>query len=136
MSVLFCQEDSKTSKFQDLEADIIPVFPLERSITIKGHSIRRKQVPMCLVFSLIDYKVQGSTLTTTILDLKHSITVKRQDSYQNFCFIYIQLLQLWFLDRLYLLQKIEIEDVHFRPYQQLLLEIKKLKELKLETMSR
>jgi hypothetical protein len=136
VSVLFCREDSKTSKFQDLEADIIPVFPSEQSITIKQYSIQRKQVPIYPVFSFTDYKVQGSILTTAILDLKYSTTIKRQDSYRNFCLIYIQLLQLRSLDRLYLLQKIEIEDIYFCLYQQLLLEIKRLKELELEIMSR
>lgn len=32
------------------------VFPLERSITLKGYSVRRKQVPIYLAFCLTDYK--------------------------------------------------------------------------------
>ena len=91
---------------------------------------------MCPAFSLTDYKIQGSTLTTAILDLKRSTTIKRQDNHQNFCSIYVQLSRLRSLDGLYLLQKIEMQDIHFRPHQQLLLEMKRLKELELETMSR
>jgi hypothetical protein len=68
--VLFRRVNSKHSKFEDLNEKVIPVFPLERSITVKGHSVRRKQVPMCPAFSLTDYKVQGSTLSTAVLDLK------------------------------------------------------------------
>ena len=68
--VLFHRYNATHSTFPDLEPGIIPVFPLERSITIKGHSVRRTQVPMCPAFSLTDYKVQGSTLTTAVPDLK------------------------------------------------------------------
>ena len=32
-------------------------------------------VPMCPAFNLTDYKVQGSTLTTAVLDLKHDLRV-------------------------------------------------------------
>jgi hypothetical protein len=54
--VLFQRDHSEHPKFDDLDAKIIPVFPLERPITIKGHSVRRRLVPMCPAFSLTDYK--------------------------------------------------------------------------------
>jgi len=38
---------SKLSEFEDVDATVMPVFPLERSITLKGYSVRRRQVPMC-----------------------------------------------------------------------------------------
>jgi hypothetical protein len=83
--VLFRRENSKHSKFEDLEPKVIPVFPLERSITIKGYSVRRKQVPMCPAFSLTDYKVQGSTLTTAVLDLKDDLAAKGQEILLYIC---------------------------------------------------
>lgn len=40
--VLFQRDSSAHTKFEDLDAKIIPVFPLERSITVKGYSVRRR----------------------------------------------------------------------------------------------
>ena len=91
-SVLFHQKNLKDHKFKDLDNDVIPIFPLERSITVKGHSIRRKQIPMSPAFSLTDYKIQCSMLTVAILDLKHDRAAKRQNSsYIKYCSTYVQL---------------------------------------------
>ena len=133
--VLFQRENSKHSKFEDIEAKVIPVFPLERSITIKGYSVRRKQVPMCPAFSLTDYKVQGSTLTTAVLDLKDDPAAKGQDHHKKYCSTYVQPSQLQSLDGLYLLQRIDMDDLRFRPDGRLLLEMKRLCALEQETMT-
>src|SRR3954447_25068351 len=68
--VLFSQENSEHPAFKDLEAKVLPVFPIERSIKIKEYSVRRRQVPIWPAFGLTDYKIQGSTLITTVLDIK------------------------------------------------------------------
>jgi hypothetical protein len=133
--VLFQREHSKNSKFEDLEAKVIPVFPLERSITVKGYSVRRRQVPMCPAFSLTDYKVQGSTLTTAALDLKHDPSAKGQDAHKKYCSNYVQLSRLRSSEGLHLLQSITMEDLQFRPDDRLLLEMDRLKELERETMA-
>ena len=117
--VLFHQKNLKDHKFKDLDNDIILIFPLERSITVKGHSIRRKQIPMSLAFSLTDYKIQGSTLTVAILDLKHDRAAKRQNSsHIKYCSTYVQLSRLRSLDGLHLLQKIDKNDIQFQPHPQ------------------
>ena len=67
--VLFKRISERKTSFEHLDEGIIPVFPIDRSITINSYSIRRKQVPMCAAFSLTDYKVQGQTFTEAILDL-------------------------------------------------------------------
>src|SRR5258705_3333903 len=113
--VLFQRDNSAHSKFDDLDAKIIPVFPLERSITVKGYSVRRRQVPMCPAFSLTDYKVQGSTLTAAVLDLKDDSTSKGRDHHKKYCSTYVQLSRLQSFDGLYLLQRIEMRDLQFRP---------------------
>jgi hypothetical protein len=69
-SVLFKQNKSTISLFEGLAPSVVPVFPLERSVTLKGYSVRRKQVPMSAAFCLTDYKVQGSTLGSATSDLK------------------------------------------------------------------
>jgi hypothetical protein len=133
--VLFQQDNSKRLEFEDLEADVIPVFPLERSITIKGYSVRRRQVPMCPAFGLTDYKVQGSTLMTAVLDLKDDPTAKGKDHHKKYCSIYVQLSRLRSLAGLYLLQKIDMEDLRFQPDKRLLKEMERLQKLERETIA-
>lgn len=111
--VLFKQNKSSAPAFEGLEPAIIPVFPLERSITVKCYSVRRKQVPMCPAFCLTDYKVQGSTLDSAILDLKDDPTIRGRDRHQKFCSTYVQLSRLRTREGLHLLQEIEIKDLQF-----------------------
>jgi hypothetical protein len=133
--VLFQRDNSAHSKFDDLDAKIIPVFPLERSITIKGHSVRRRQVPMCPAFSLTDYKVQVSTLTTAVLDLKHDPTARGQDGHKKYCSTYVQLSRLRSLHGVHLLQRIDMQDLQFQPDDQLKVEMARLYTLQQETMA-
>ena len=126
---------SKPSKFEDLDETLMPVFPLEKSIILKGYSIRRKQAPMCPAFSLTDYKVQGSTLTKAVLDLKDNPTRKGQDRHKKFCSMYVQLSRLQSLEGLYLLQKIQMSDLQFSPDSRLLTEMERLKRLQQETVT-
>ena len=133
--VLFRRDSSAHTKFEDLDDKIIPVFPLERSITVKGHSVRRRQVPICPAFSLTDYKVQGSTLTTAVLDLKHDPTARGQDSHKKYCSTYVQLSRLQSLDGLHLLQRIDMEDLRLRPDNRLLKEMQRLEALEQETLA-
>ena len=46
---------------------------------------------MCPAFSLTDYKVQGSTLMTAVLDLKNDPTGRSHDKHKKFCSMYVQL---------------------------------------------
>jgi hypothetical protein len=133
--VLFYQDNIKYPAFTDLETDVVPVFPIEGSITVKGYSVQRKQVPMCSVFSLTDYKIQGSILNIAILDLKNDPTAKGQNQYKKYCSLYIQLSRLRSLDSLYLLQKLDMEDLQFYPDDKLLAEIERLYKLEQKTMA-
>lgn len=101
--ILFKPYKPKTATFTSLNPGILPVFPLEKSITIKGYSVRRKQVPLCPAFAHTEYKVQGSTLKSAVLDLKDNSKVRGQDEHKKFCSMYMQLSQLQSLSRLYLL---------------------------------
>ena len=132
--VLFRQDNSKHPGFEDLEAKLFPVFPIERSITIKRYSVRRKQVPACPAFSLTDYKVQGSTLKTGVIDLKDDPTAKGQDAHKKFCSINVQLSRFQSLDGLHLLQEIDMKDLRFRPHHGLLAEMERLHKLEAETI--
>lgn len=133
--VLFKPYRSRQSKFEDLEASVMPIFPLEKSITLKGYSVRRRQVPMCPAFSLTDYKIQGSTLTMAILDLKNDPASKARDHHKKYCSIYVQLSRPRSLDGLDLLQRIEMRDLQFSPDRRLLAEMERLKGLQRETVA-
>ena len=133
--VLFKHDKSKVSTFDDLDPSVMPVFPLERSITLKGYSVRRKQVPMCPAFCLTDYKVQGSTLTAAILDLKDDHTIRGQDRHRKYCSTYVQLSRLRSSKGLHLLQKLDMNDLRFAPDPRLLTEMQRLQELEKETIA-
>lgn len=90
---------------------------------MKGYSIRRKQVPICPAFCLTDYKVQGSTLDSAILDLKDDPTMRGRDRHQKFCSNYVQLSRLRTREGLYLLQQIEINDLQFEPDPRIIAEM-------------
>ncbi|KAH8586722.1 hypothetical protein B0O99DRAFT_643776 [Bisporella sp. PMI_857] len=90
---------------------------------------------MCPAFSLTDYKVQGSTLATAVLDLKDDPTARGQDGHKKYCSTYVQLSRLRSLDGLHLLQRIDMEDLRFRPDDRLLIEMQRLKALERETIA-
>jgi hypothetical protein len=134
-SVLFQRQKVKHSKFDDLDAKFIPVFPLERSITVKKFSVRRKQVPMCPAFSLTDYKVQGSSFSSAVLDIHEDPSSKGRDSHHKFTSRYVQLSRLRSRQGVHLLQKIDMKDLQFRPDDRLLAEMERLKKLELSTLA-
>lgn len=133
--ILFKQNKPKPATFDGLDPSVMPVFPVERSITLKGYSVRRKQVPMCPAFCLTDYKVQGSTLTSAILDLKDDPTIRGLDRHRKFCSTYVQLSRLRSSKGLHLLQRLDMKDLQFGPDPRLLSEIQRLQELEKQTMA-
>ncbi len=123
------------SKFDNLDTKIDPVFPLERCITIKEHSVRRRRMPMCPAFSPTDYTVQDSTLTAAVLDLEDNSSAKGQDGHKKYWSIYVQLSRLQSLDGLHILQSIDMEDLRFRPDDRLLIEIERHKANERKTIA-
>ena len=132
--VLFQRQKVKHSRFQDLDPKSIPVFPLERSITVKKFSVRRKQVPMCPAFSLTDYKVQGSSFSSAVLDLHDDSSARGRDPHHKFTSRYVQLSRLRSRRGVHLLRKITIEDLQFRPDNRLLAEMERLRNLEQSTL--
>jgi hypothetical protein len=113
----------------------MPIFPIEGSVTVKGYSVRRKQVPMCPAFCLTEYKVQGLTLPAAILDLKDDPSICGLDHHRKYCSLYVQLSRIQSSKGLHLLQKLDMKDLQFRPDPQLLTEMKRLKQLEKETIT-
>jgi hypothetical protein len=111
--VLLRQNRNRGARFTSLEDGSIPVFPIERSITINNYSIRRRQVPMCAAFSLTDYKTQAQTFSEAVLDL----VSKGRDSHREFCSFYVQVGRLTSSERLHLLEKVRMSDVSKKPHR-------------------
>jgi hypothetical protein len=113
----------------------MPIFPIERSISVKGLSVRRKQIPICPAFCLTDYKVQGSTLSAAILDPKNDTARRGQDSHRKYCSLYVQLSRLRSFEGLHLLQKITTDDLRFSPDPDLIVEMERLCGLEAKTLA-
>jgi hypothetical protein len=134
-SILFKPDRPLATNFDQLPNAIMPIFPIERSISVKGLSVRRKQVPICPAFRLTDYKVQGSTLSSAILDLKNDPSRRGQDSHRKYCSLYVQLSRLKSFRGLHLLQAITAEDLRFSPDPDLLVEMERLCDLQTKTLA-
>jgi hypothetical protein len=102
---------------------------------VKGYSVRRKQIPICPAFCLTDYKIQGTSLDSAILDLRDDRKSRGRDSHRRFCSTYVQLSRLRSLAGLHLLQPIEMCDLQHAPDPQLLGEMQRLQALELETLA-
>ena len=121
------------TSFDDLEDDVIPVLPITRSIQIKNCSVRRRQIPVCPAFGLTDYKAQGQTFTGAILDLK-SDGIRGRDPHYRFCSFYVQLSRLRSSKHLYLLRRIQLSDIDFKPHPELVKEMSRLQALEVQTL--
>ena len=90
---------------------------------------------MCPAFCLTDYKVQSLTFSKAILDLKDDHTSKGRDKHTKFCSYNVQLSRLRSSDGVYLLREIEMKDLEFRPHDDLVAEMERLRKLEQETLA-
>jgi hypothetical protein len=133
--VLFRPNNPKHPTFDDLDATIFPIFPIERSIEVKNLSARRKQVPLCTAFCLTDYKVQGKTLSKAILDIKDDGTSKFQDPHTKYCSRNVQISQTRDSDSFRLLEPIQFKDISTGPHMKLMKETQRLLRLQKNTLA-
>ncbi|KAN0078831.1 hypothetical protein V8E54_005344 [Elaphomyces granulatus] len=110
-------------------------FSNKRSVQFKDFSVRRKQDPLCPAFYLTDYKVQGKTLSKGVVDIKDDPSIKFQDSHRKFCSRNVQLTRFTTFDDVYLLERIQLKDVSFKPHEKLIQETKRLHGLQDATLS-
>jgi len=90
---------------------------------------------MCPAFCLTDYKVQSLTFSKAILDLKDDHTTKVRDKHNKFCSVNVQMSRLQSSDGVYLLRKVEMKDLEFRPHDGLVAEMERLHRLEQETLA-
>lgn len=102
-----------------LPKNVFSVFPPKSTLTIRGISVTRLQIPMTPRFAVTDYKVQGATFRTVILDLHRHSKCKDKSSYKRFYSTYVELSHLQTLDRVRLLQPITLNDIRSKPHLKL-----------------
>lgn len=74
--------------FPILPSNVYPVFHKKSLVLFRTRSISRLQIPIMLTFAKTDYKVQGATFTSVIVDLKRSDRVVG-NTHKQFCSTYI-----------------------------------------------
>jgi hypothetical protein len=75
---------------------------------------------MCPAFCLTDYKIQGSTLKTAVIDIKDDPSAKGLSKHSKFCSRNVHLSRVESLAGLNLLEPIDMKDLQFRPHEGLL----------------
>ena len=85
-------------------------------------SVIRHQVPVTPAWAITDYKVQGSTYDTIIVDLhRHGSNskVSKDSVYNNrhkqYCSTYVQLSRVKSFQGLYLLRPVTLSDLNAKP---------------------
>ena len=86
-------------------------------------------------FAVTDYKVQGATFQTAVLDLRRGSKSDGMVLHKRFCSTYVQLSCLQSLQGVHLLEKIELEDINNKPHPRLEEAANKLDELSDSTLS-
>lgn len=75
--ILVKMERTRTSKLTNLEESVIPIQPASRTFRIKikekgkdvVRTVRRRQFPITAAFAFTDYRSQGQTLQSVIVDI-------------------------------------------------------------------
>lgn len=97
----------------------IPIFCSSTSIKIQNMSVIRHQVPVTPAWAITDYKVQGSTYDTIIVDLHRHGSNSKGSVYNNrhkqYCSTYVQLSRVKSFQGLYLLRPVTLSDLNAKP---------------------
>lgn len=122
--------------FSDVPDGLVPVFPLQmrgQIPNIPGLSFYRHQVPLTLGFAFTDYKSQGSTFVSLILDLVFG-KQRGVDQHGKWTSINVQLGRVKSLSGVWLRDPITLENVSFAPHMDLQVELSRLKALEQKTI--
>jgi hypothetical protein len=102
--------------------------------SMPGLSFYRHQVPLTLGFAFTDYKSQGSTFNSLILDLVFG-KQRGVDQHGKWTSINVQLGRVKSLSGVWLREPITLEDVSFTPHADLRVELSRLEALEQQTLA-
>ena len=129
-----------TSAFTSLKCDITPLFPIERRSDVKGVSFTRLQIPFTPGFAITNYKSQGDTFESAILDLKLTSAKTAASlpkiSLKNYASMNIQLRKIKSLVGPWLRESITISDIQSKPDPALQVKVQRLAILEQRTIER
>ena len=123
--------------FSDIPDGLVPVFPVQMKGQIPsmpGLSFYRHQVPLTLGFAFTDYKSQGSTFVSLILDLLFG-KQRGVDQHGKWTSINVQLGRVKSLSGVWLREPVTLEDVSFTPHPDLRVELSRLEALEQLTLA-
>jgi hypothetical protein len=122
--------------FSNLPETLVPILPIEMTGEISEMSnlpFRRHQVPVTLGFAITDYKCQGSTFTSLIVDLKFPVQ-RGLSEHKKWTSINVQLGRLRALSGVWLREPITLADVQASPHKDLQTEILRLENIERGTI--
>ena len=123
--------------FSNIPDGLVPVFPVQmrgQIPSIPGMSFYRHQVLLTLGFAFTDYKSQGSTFVSLILDLLFG-KQRGVDQHGKWTSINVQLGRVKSLSGVWLREPITLKDVSFVPHVDLQVELSRLERLEQQTIS-
>jgi hypothetical protein len=123
--------------FSNVPDSLVLIFPVQIQGQIRsmpGLSFYRHQVPLTLGFSFTDYKSQGSTFVSLILDLLFG---KQRGVHQHgkWTSINVQLGRVKSLSGVWLRDPVTLKDVSFVPHPDLRVELSRLETLEQQKIS-
>ncbi|KIM58172.1 hypothetical protein SCLCIDRAFT_128730 [Scleroderma citrinum Foug A] len=123
------------TQLQDLDQDIIPLVPLERTFTIvqgtQTKTVNRVQLPLTAAYAFTDYRSQGQTISHTIIDISTPPT--RSLTPFN---IYVALSRSHSRDNIQLLRDFDKKLLMTHPNEFLRIEDERVASLEAETEKR
>jgi hypothetical protein len=123
--------------FSNVLNGLVPVFPVHmrgQVPNIPGLSFYRHQVPLTLGFAFTDYKSQGSTFESLILDLLFG-KQRGVDQHGKWTSINVQLGRVKSWSGVWLREPVTLEDVSFTPHPHLRVELSRLEALEQQTFA-
>jgi hypothetical protein len=137
LCVLVRPAHDHTLSFTGLPDKLIPVFPIQMRGEIPsmpGLPFNRHQVPLTLAFAITDYKCQGGTFLSLILDL---VFYKQRgvDQHKKWTSLNVQLGRLKTLSGVWLREPITLDDISGSPHPDLQVELTRLEALEQKTIS-
>ncbi|KAH6719516.1 hypothetical protein BKA61DRAFT_653041 [Leptodontidium sp. MPI-SDFR-AT-0119] len=122
--------------FPSIPSTLVPILLIEMTGEISELSnlaFRRYQVPMTLGFAFTDYKCQGCTFNSLIIDLKFP-PQRGLSEHKKWTSINVQLGRLRSLSGVWLREPITLADLQASPHKDLQIELSRLERIEQSTL--
>lgn len=134
--IIFKADNGLAPLFRGLQPGEWPLSPRQTSIRgtkgMKTSGITRKQVNLVPGWAITDYKCQGQTHNSIVVDIRKSKAFSASKQYTS---VYVQLSRCRSLSGLHLLAAINLADVSAKPPLELRAEFQRLRELERRTLT-